>query len=345
MPFQQVNVAGIRPIGAPWARDLGPMLENALTQSLQRRMGRQQMEMRAQQMAEEPQRFAAEQHSRALMDALKQAQIDQVKAQAQQPFGGRIPPGAVGQAIWLGMVKQRYGEDSPEFQQASQALQSQQESAQILNEYRKGLLESMGKRFASPTGKLQMELEAAQQGAAPGGPTLSPEDQAKVNQLQLAIQKKVSDPQARQRNLFASNIEKTLDLIDPEHLTQYAGIPGEIKKRQEEAKAPFGKESEDYRNYQKSLTAANTLATQVRQFYGDSINPAMVRRLEVLTNPASWRNNPKIARQNFDQIKEILKRETKTYREALKTPRAFESGEEGRGEKELTFNPNSGRFE
>ena len=60
----------------------------------------------------------------------------------------------------------------------------------------------------------------------------------------------------------------------------------------------------------------------------------MLERLEHLTNPASWLNNPKIAEQNFNEVKKILKMETGTYREASKSTKEFEPS----GEKKMAYN-------
>jgi hypothetical protein len=131
----------------------------------------------------------------------------------------------------------------------------------------------------------------------------------------------MSDSSARQKNLYATNIEKTLANINPDHLTQYSGANGTLSKKLEEARAPFGKQSKDFDNYQNSLNASQLLATQVRQFYGDSIQPDMIKRLEALTNPSSWNTNPKLAKEIFSQTKNILGQELGTYRDAMKSTR------------------------
>ena len=92
------------------------------------------------------------------------------------------------------------------------------------------------------------------------------------------------------------------------------------------------------------MAAAELLAKQVRQFYGDSIQPSMQARIEEMINPASWANNPKIAKQNFDTVTSILKKETGTYRGALKSTKEFES-QAGSASGEMTFNPQTGRLE
>jgi|GEM_PF-4754582 len=151
----------------------------------------------------------------------------------------------------------------------------------------------------------------------------SPDTQAVQNAAQMQLLKKTTDTAARQKNLYASNIEKTLNQIDPGALTQYAGSP--ISKLANQAAAPFGMESKNYDSYLNSLNAANLLATQVRQFYGDSIQPSMIQRLESLTNPATWSNNPQIAKSLFNQTKQILDQEMGTYRQAMKSTAPYQA--------------------
>lgn len=139
----------------------------------------------------------------------------------------------------------------------------------------------------------------------------------------LQTLKKTSDASARQKNLYASNIEKTLNQINPDDLTQYAGRPISLFANQ--VVAPFSQESTNYDNYVKSLNAANLLATQVRQFYGDSIQPYMIKRLEGLTNPANWANNPTLAKAQFDKTKQILQQEMDTYRQAIQNKAAYQN--------------------
>ena len=69
----------------------------------------------------------------------------------------------------------------------------------------------------------------------------------------------------------------------------------------------------------------------------------MLEKLEKLTNPGTWANNPTIARQNFEEVKTILKKETGTYRNALKSTKEYEEPKpEG---DEWHYNPKTGKLE
>ena len=183
-----------------------------------------------------------------------------------------------------------------------------------------------------PQMPMQGQMENPTQPQMPmqvAAPPASPEDLS--NQYALLRQKNVTDTDTRKRNLFATNIEKTLGNINIDDLTQYAGIKGGIKMKEQEALASVGKESPEYDKFQKNLVAVDFLTSQVRQFYGDSIQPAMRAKLEQLSNPSNWTNNPKLAKQKFEQTQKILEQEVGTYRDALKSTTAFQrqQGQQG----------------
>ncbi len=335
MPFQPINFAQIRPQGAPFFRDLAQNLAQGLQlgrmpEQLQQKseMNRLANAMSQLKLQQEPERFSAEQGSSGILSQLRQAQLQQAQKDLQDPFGGQIPPGEVGQAYWLDRIGQQYGEDSSIFKNAQQALQQKTELADSLKDYRLSLTQTAGKRGATNLGKLQTERDEVAQGFVPNTNMSTPLDPQKqstlLDQYDLQIQKSVSDTDARKKALSASNIDKTIEQINVDDLTKYAGANGALKLKLEEGRAPLGKESESYRKYLQAQNNAKLLAKQVRQFYGDSIQPEILNKLEKVVDPATWRNNPKIAKQLFNSLANVLRRETQTYRGALKSTREYE---------------------
>lgn len=160
------------------------------------------------------------------------------------------------------------------------------------------------------------------------------------NAYQLSRQKQTTDLDTRKRNLFASNIDKTTKYINPEHLFSYSGIGGHIKKAIDYGNASQNKPSERFQNYQKALTAAQLLAKQTRQFYGASITPQMDKQLNELVNPESWILDKDTAIKKYHQLMDILKNETGTYRQALKSRKAYEEQNENPISKEINNNKN-----
>lgn len=283
----------------------------------------------------------------ALGQAIKTHQNISVAQQAEQkanlPFGGANVPGPAGQVVALEMVKRLYGENSPQFQRALNAYNLEQESTGSRINYQNVLAGTAPQRMLSGYGKQIKEQSNVEAGLQPSGESWSDKTRAPASPSELGMdydllrQKAQSDPQARSRALVATNIDKTIDMINSKDLTRYSGITGSIEKGLESAKKPFGKESKEFKDYNNAVQKAKLLATQVRQFYGDSIQPAMIERLELLTNPATWSNNPDLAESMFHEFTKVLKAETKTYRDALKTKKAYQGKDEESSSK--TYDP------
>jgi hypothetical protein len=226
--------------------------------------------------------------------------------------------GAANESYQLRILKQQLGENDPTVIQAQKQYDLEQESKRGLNSYRINLSNSLDKRSSSAVGKLQAERQAAIDANAP---------QQTIDQYDLAIQKNVTDADNRKKVLLATNIDKTIDQINPKDLTHFAGLGGEINLKKEELKAVKGDESKQYRDYLKAVSNSEIFAHQVRQFYGDSIQPAMLAKLERLTNPATWKNNPRIAKELYDSVVKTIKNETETYRSGLKGTSVYKGNE------------------
>lgn len=291
-----------------------------------RTMQAQLLDAQLQNKIKQPYADNAEEAFRTDMD-YKRALMQQAM-QSGNPFMRLAGPAK--EAYSLELLKNQLGEDSPAYQTAKQQYDLEQESQKGLNTYRQGLAESMNKRSSSNLGKLNQEEDDVLLGFEPNTNRqneITPERQEELlGQYALAKQKVSTDTDTRKKALFASNIDKTVDSINKEDLTRFAGLNGAIKLKQQEAKAITnpGSESEEYRKYLESANKAQLLAKQVRQFYGDSIQPAMLQQLQKLANPATWRNNPEIASRLFDSFTGLLKQETGTYRGALRNKKEFE---------------------
>lgn len=202
-------------------------------------------------------------------------------------------------------------------------------------------------RFMTPIGKLLNEQQLRQLGVDPamannlrqagfvegsgqpgaqgqvstGSPGV-PQGQSAYDPYGLEIQKHTTDPNTRQRNLLVKNIEKTLSTIDPKALTHYSGLPGMKDKMIDmlSSATGIGTPSEAYQPFLEASRNAKQLASQVRQFYGDSIQPSVKHELEMLTNPSSWQYNPAQAEKLFNKYAQLLGYEAGTYQEALNFP-------------------------
>lgn len=267
----------------------------------------------------------------AFLNALKEgAETKKTMAQANLPFGGANVPGPAGQIVGLEMVKRLYGENSPQYQQAKSAFDLNQRGVQARVDYQNILSGTAPKRFSTNLGKTAQELEDIKQGFLPGTRIPLNEEQKEYykGKYGLAMLKPTTDADTRKRNLYARNMEITINKINPESLTQYSGIKGVANLANEIRKDQQGKASPEYKAYQTSMTNAKLLAKQVRQFYGDSITPEVQAGLRELTNPTTWLKSPEIAMQNYNSFVDTLRSEAKTYQQAGQSPDVY-SGEQG----------------
>lgn len=155
-------------------------------------------------------------------------------------------------------------------------------------------------------------------GAPVAAPTITtPQVQAGMTATAQKLLKDTTDAQARQKMLYANNLIKTGNSIDPLALTQYAGAVGSAAKKVNELGAPFNLNTPNYTNYQKNLTLAQLWAKQIRQYIGDSIQPSVATELKNLSDPSYWSNNPTIAITKFNALKDTLNKEIGTYNSSM----------------------------
>lgn len=168
-----------------------------------------------------------------------------------------------------------------------------------------------------------------------------------ADQYDLYRQKNTTDSDTRKRALFATNIDKTFDNINVNDLTRYGGLKGQLELKQQQALASVGKQSPDYEKYLQAVQSAIFSATQIRQFYGDSIQPEAKKNLEMLVNPSTWTNNPKMATELFNRTKALIKQETDTYKDALTSTNPFKKNAPATTSNNVTrkYDPATGRIE
>lgn len=263
------------------------------------------------------------------------------------------PSGDVANAMYVEQLKNQYGEDDPRYLQAKAAHDMAIAGHQSLIDYRGTLNQTAGIRATSPLGKLIAEgkgqgatdiLHGAPMGNQSGGQSSSPANaRYKVGEqyynnegepvydnnprtpqerqaYEQAIGKGTTDAAIRNKLPYAKNVKITMDNIVPDDLVQYSGPQGQAKLTFDSMKAAFGSPSPEFQAYQTALTGSKTLSKQLRQFWGDSIQPAATEQINQLTNPSHWMKNPLIAKQQFEQLKKITDQELQTFEKAGTSP-------------------------
>jgi hypothetical protein len=175
------------------------------------------------------------------------------------------------------------------------------------------------------SGNITNPIAMPQSGNGPQQMQLTPEQIEKLRgYYNLSLQKQVTDTDTRKRSLFATNVEKTMNMIDPNIFAMYSGPSGHMKLAADSAKSLAGQKVPEYKAYQNMSKAAQLAASQMRQFYGDSIQPSVREHLEQLAKPDAWNVSPEVAKSNFDFIQNIIGQEVSTYRNALQNSDVYQ---------------------
>lgn len=316
------------PLPLPAYESLGDMIQNSLAKHQEARLREEQIKN-----ALVKNKFAEPTIQADI--AAKQANTQRQNILNELPFAGRAIPGAGGEALGLEMIKTKYGEDSPVYQNALNNYTLNQQKTNQLMSYQKALQESLPKRTATPLAKTAMEEQDISQGYAPGttvsgeGQKISPERQKQLSgRFALKNIKDITDPKIRERALYATNMEKTINTLNPHDLTYYSGVRGQAQLAKDIAKSSAqGKDVPSYAAYKKALVSAETLGKQVRQFYGDSIQPEVYKRTLELANPSTWYENPQVALDKYNQFVNILNSEADTFYDALESADVYKKPE------------------
>ena len=345
-------------------RQVLPTIAGGISQGIGQGMNlMQQLQDLQQQKAMAPlqQQLAAGQIAALpLHQQLLQAQTALALKKATDPTAGQVLPGAAGRAQGLALLKSKFGENSeiyrsalqdynsdiqqklsrsdyfaantafknlPQinklqmmevYQLAQDKRQSQGLPTQTVNEWSKQPLNASGLSVSETSTTPTLQQQSSQVGL-----TQAPFGQ-QARQTGLAAIQKFVPRQVQQKLAFATNIEKTLDQMPDAAITTYSQNPAKLAS--DYKLSLMGKITPEYSKYLKYMVNKDMLATQIRQFYGDSVQPAMLNKLEELANPISWRTNPKAALIKFNALKTTLEREIDTYKDQATDPK-FYSGE------------------
>ena len=199
----------------------------------------------------------------------------------------------------------------------------------------------------SPIEKLHYEASSYDKGERPyTHEKLNPEEQFKgKNDILLGIVKQTTDPNTRNQLQQAANMNITLADVNPKSLVQYSGIMKQGDKLGDFIDEHFGEGSEKFREYQREANKATFAAKQMRKYLGDSIQPTAQERLDHLTNPESWNVTPRVAEDNFNFMRDLMKRETNTLIRAATDPTLYQAQPVTAPQGGKVFNLATGAFE
>jgi len=165
------------------------------------------------------------------------------------------------------------------------------------------------------------------QATAQAGLTQEPFGQ-EARQLGVGITTKTVPTFVLQKLGYARNIQKTIARMPERAITAYSENPAKLAN--DYRKSLHGEITPDYAEYLRFITNAKFLSTQTRQFYQDTIQPNMLKRLDNMTNPISWRTNPKAALIAYHAMTGTLGKEIGTYIDEASDPKFVEKMRESK---------------
>ncbi len=194
-----------------------------------------------------------------------------------------------------------YGEDSPQAAIMKAAIEKATMSGNLKS----------GGYAPSNIGKLMRERETAIEMYGPES------EQAKIYDLQ--IQKTTTDSNTRTRSLLAANLEKSMNALNSDDIVRYSGPQGAVKLKKEQTMDLAGHPSEEYLKYKEAQVAAEFEASELRQFFGDSITPEAKNHIRMLTNPSTLSKSPEAAKRQLEKSRAIVRKQLETFRGGLKS--------------------------
>jgi hypothetical protein len=331
-----------------------PILQNKFAESLGNLF---ENFAQGQQIGALPQKLRDEAKQRELANKMKTLELEQapekfdlekrykeaLKQKALQMIGGRelTPVGELRNFVYANpqATKEEIRQKNSELQNLYQA--GKKASAEHIDK----LTNTQDRRDQTNQGKLLAELKDVEDGFIPGTDrNQSFENKAQQdfyrNQYQDKLLKERTDTQQRNRSLNAGLVDNTFDQINVENMVRYSGLMNKIQQKIDQ-NIPLTKQDDDnFTKFREEMAKVNTLNKQLRQFYGDSISPSNLQKIEAMINPTNWQTSPKVAAAEFEALKKLVKQETALYRVSMTSlSNAVNPQNENKSEANLSSDP------
>lgn len=231
----------------------------------------------------------------AVSNYLKTMQANKIAAWMKNPYRGQFMRGPAAEIQGLEMLKQQYGENSPQYQMG-------------LKEFNlKSNLEQSRSNYLNANVDLKNLPVAERMRVLMQNNSVNPKNQA----IQQAIlDKYTSDQNTRQSAQNAEAMVNEVSNVPIEKIAKYAGAIGKGNAAIEWAKGQVGiPQSQDYMEYQNFAGSQVKLLTdQLRQVLQTSVVPGYINEMVApILNQTYWKSNPKQAVYVFKKFQDWLK--------------------------------------
>jgi hypothetical protein len=292
------------------------------------------------QLGRMPEQTRLDEEKQRLANSLTSAQTE-----TEKRYGGLGKlQGVPSQVASAEMLKNQYGENSPQYKQAIRGIEANIAHQEAMTErapYQ--FMTNTGRKLEEEIGVRSRlkELEGDQGGQVQGGIQGFPDSNdalsAELQQVedpeeremlkdaldQYTRERRISatDPSARASDLKAQMIDPTLEKINPEEAFVYSGYQGMKQKVKDMYDSSQGNAPDRYIKYKENRQALSFLAKQYRNFLGDSTSKNVQSALDDLFRPESFWNSPDVAKAAYNTSIGILNAEMDILSKASKSER------------------------
>ncbi len=151
-------------------------------------------------------------------------------------------------------------------------------------------------------------------------PNLSEEQkQERLGQIDLVINKKISDPKLRNQVLAANNLLLAFQRTNIDDLVQYSGPKGQALLKKDEAMDLMGNAPPRYLKYLEAKSNSELEAKEARAMYGDSIGKENQEKIKKMMNPSGLFKSPQAAKTQLSAIRNTLQETAKNLQGSMKS--------------------------
>lgn len=307
-----MNFLGTQPVDYTMGK--GDLLSHFLrtgAEGYQNRMAPQKLDQEMEGKRYDNTIKGAEAQNAQQMQAAKLAKTLAEAKHFSESSGGGLT-GIAQQIHSINKLKNLYGEDSEQYNNAVDAFKLEQQVRKSLLNTRDQNIELNPYKLQTPGAKIEEEIRQAEQGLNPFTKQRidNPEQQKQLlTALKAERNKQLSNSSAQERAVNAQNVLTTLDSINPDLIGKYSGGPGSIMKKVQQGLSVTGLESKAYKSYEENISALDYLAKQLRYTLKDSVNKSIQQDLKQLLNPESWEKSPKVAVAKFNKVADLIRTE------------------------------------
>ena len=250
----------------------------------------------AQQLAQE----SAQRQQLLFPEKLKllQAKIQRDQALAKDPFGGKFAPGAAGKVEGLEFIRNKYGENSPQYKEAVRG-------------YNAAVGEQVAKTGYYGSNVWAKNLTSVGRDMIAGQKALEAGNTKLANAYFAAAQKQTSDSKTRAQALNAQQIVQATNKVPVGVLEEFGGLRGRANLWGDRLRHMLtGKEySPDYLKYQTfESNTKNMMIDTIRQALQTSVMPSYVTKyIAPMADPTSniW-NDPAAVKAVWDKFQNYM---------------------------------------